>query len=60
MNIGKEISEKDEYNNHKRLQSIDETRWTAKQTALKRIFGSYDSTDNNGMLTNLIIALTKI
>lgn len=60
MNIWKEISEKDEYNNHKRLQSIGETRWTAKQTALKRIFGSYNSTDDNGMLTNLIIALTKI
>jgi len=60
MNIWKEISEKDEYNNHKRLQSIGETRWTAKQTVLKRIFGSYNSTDDNGMLTNLIIALTKI
>jgi hypothetical protein len=60
MNIWKEISEKDKYNNQKRLQSIGETRWTAKHTALKIIFGSYNSTNDNGILTNLIIALKKI
>ncbi|VVC25595.1 Ribonuclease H-like domain [Cinara cedri] len=47
--IAKEISEKDQYNNHKWLQSIGETRWTAKQIALKRISGSYNSTDDNGI-----------
>lgn len=60
MNIWKEICEKDEHNSHKRLQAIGETRWTAKETGLKRIFGSYNSSDDSGMLADLLIVLTKI
>ncbi|XP_025194264.1 uncharacterized protein LOC112593893 [Melanaphis sacchari] len=60
MNIWKSIS-----NNHhdnirnKRLQIIGETRWTAKQTALNRIFGTYDKFDD-ALYTELIICLSKI
>jgi hypothetical protein len=60
MNIWKLIN-----NNHnaiirnKRLQTIGETRWTAKQTALNRIFGTYDKFDD-ALYTELIIALSKI
>jgi len=58
MNLWKEISEKD--NIHKRLQAICETRWTAKETAIKRLFGTYNSLDDNGMLSDLLLVLTKI
>ncbi|KAL4088614.1 hypothetical protein QTP88_023703 [Uroleucon formosanum] len=58
MNLWKELSEKD--NIHKRLQAICETRWTAKETAIKRLFGTYNSLDDNGMLSDLLLVLTKI
>ncbi|KAL4153128.1 hypothetical protein QTP88_000961 [Uroleucon formosanum] len=58
MNLWKELSEKD--NIHKRLQAICETRWTAKETAIKRLFGTYNSLDDNGMLNDLLLVLTKI
>lgn len=60
MNLWKEISEKEGSHNHKRLQAIGETRWIAKETALKRIFGAFNSSDDSGMLLKLIIVLTKI
>ncbi|KAL4127406.1 hypothetical protein QTP88_011577 [Uroleucon formosanum] len=58
MNLWKELSEKD--NIHKRLQGICETRWTAKETAIKRLFGTYNSLGDNGMLSDLLLVLTKI
>lgn len=60
MNLWREISAKDENTNHKRLQTIGKTRLTVKETALKRIFGTYNSCDDSGMLAELIIVLTKI
>lgn len=60
MNIWRDISENEHENiRHKRLQSISDTRWTAKQTAVNRIFGSY-SKFNDVMYPDLIIALSKI
>lgn len=60
MNIWRDISENEHENiRHKRLQSISDTRWTAKQTAVNRIFGSY-GIFNDVMYPDLIIALTKI
>lgn len=60
MNIWRDISENEHENiRHKRLQSISDTRWTAKQTAVNRIFGSYGKF-NDVMYPDLIIALSKI
>lgn len=58
MNIWKSISN----NNHDRnkfLQIIGETKWTAKQTALNRIVGTYNKFDDT-LYTELIISLSKI
>jgi len=60
MNIWRDISENEhEYIRHKRLKSISDTRWTAKQTAVNIIFESYGKF-NNVIYPNLIIALSKI
>lgn len=59
MNLWKE-SEDYKSNIHKRWQTIGETMWAAKETALKKIFGTFNSSDDSGMLAELIIVLTKI
>lgn len=60
MNIWKEISENEHENiRHKRLQTISDTRWTAKQTYVKIIFGFYGVVED-AMYPDIIIALSKI
>lgn len=61
MNIWKDIIEKDEkFHNYKRLQAIGETKWTAKETALKRIFGTYNSSGDDNSFVDLLFALKKV
>ncbi|KAL4090126.1 hypothetical protein QTP88_025025 [Uroleucon formosanum] len=60
MDIWNEVSKTNSDNSrNKRLQTIGETRWSSKQTAVERIFGTFGD-PKSSMYTDLIIAFTKV
>ncbi|XP_050065875.1 uncharacterized protein LOC126554927 [Aphis gossypii] len=60
MDIWNEVSKTNSDNSrNKRLQTIGETRWSSKQTAVERIFGTFGD-PKSSMYVDLIIAFTKV
>jgi hypothetical protein len=60
MDIWNEVSKTNSDNSrNKRLQTIGETRWSSKQTAVERIFGTFGD-PKSSMYIDLIIAFTKV
>lgn len=57
MNIWRNVCENNP--NHKKLQTIGETRWWAKHTALNRIFGSYRNHETS-LYIDVILTLLSI
>ncbi|XP_025425624.1 uncharacterized protein LOC112694388 [Sipha flava] len=60
MDIWNEVSKTNSDNSrNKRLQTIGETRWSSKQTAVERIFGTFGD-PKSSIYVDLIIAFTKV